>query len=126
MTRRDPLRHLREHGCQFVREGGEHSIWQNQPRTAVPRSRVIGKSKITPPSESASSLVFLRPLESFHGGFSLFHVEARGCPSTLPTEPGVMLPRVMLPGFSLVEPVSNRRIAKTIADWPVICCTELG
>ena len=27
MKRRDLLKHLRWHGCQFVREGGDHSIW---------------------------------------------------------------------------------------------------
>jgi hypothetical protein len=26
MKRRDLLKHLRRHGCQFVREGAEHSI----------------------------------------------------------------------------------------------------
>lgn len=25
MKRKDLLKHLRKHGCQFVREGGEHS-----------------------------------------------------------------------------------------------------
>jgi mRNA interferase HicA len=29
MKRRDLLRHLRQHGCEFVREGAEHSIWGN-------------------------------------------------------------------------------------------------
>ncbi|MBI3465111.1 MAG: type II toxin-antitoxin system HicA family toxin [Planctomycetes bacterium] len=44
MKRRDLLQHLRQHGCQFVREGGEHSIWENPAngtRTAVPRHREI-------------------------------------------------------------------------------------
>lgn len=29
MRRRDLLRHMSRHGCLFVREGGEPSIWQN-------------------------------------------------------------------------------------------------
>jgi len=44
VKRRDLLRHLSEHGCLFVREGGEHSIWENPAngrRTAVPRHREI-------------------------------------------------------------------------------------
>lgn len=44
MKRRDLLRHLRDHGCRFVREGGEHSIWENPVmgrRTSVPRHRDI-------------------------------------------------------------------------------------
>lgn len=44
MKRRDLLQHLRQHGCQFVREGGEHSIWENPTnnrRTSVPRHREI-------------------------------------------------------------------------------------
>jgi len=37
-------RHLREHGCAFVREGANHEIWtnlENGRRTAVPRHREI-------------------------------------------------------------------------------------
>jgi len=44
MKRRDLLRHLREHGCQLVREGAEHSIWENPDvgrRVSVPRHREI-------------------------------------------------------------------------------------
>lgn len=44
MKRRDLLRHLSQHGCRFVREGGEHSIWENPAtnrRTSVPRHREI-------------------------------------------------------------------------------------
>lgn len=44
MKRRDLLHHLRQHGYQFVREGGEHSIWENPTthrRTSVPRHREI-------------------------------------------------------------------------------------
>ena len=44
MKRRDLLNHLQRHGCRFVREGGDHSIWENpanRRRTAVPRHREI-------------------------------------------------------------------------------------
>lgn len=44
MKRRDLLRHLRDCGCRFVREGGDHSIWENPAnsrRTAIPRHREI-------------------------------------------------------------------------------------
>ncbi len=44
MKRRDLIRHLSQHGCILVREGGEHSIWQNPAnshRTSVPRHREI-------------------------------------------------------------------------------------
>jgi predicted RNA binding protein YcfA (HicA-like mRNA interferase family) len=44
MKRRDLLRHLLQHGRQLVREGGEHSIWENRAvtrRTWVPRHREV-------------------------------------------------------------------------------------
>ena len=44
MKRRDLLRHLRQHGCRLVREGSEHSIWENPAthrRTSVPRHSEI-------------------------------------------------------------------------------------
>ncbi len=44
MKRRDLLEHLRAQGCRFVREGAEHSIWENPRngrRTSVPRHREI-------------------------------------------------------------------------------------
>lgn len=40
MKRRDLIKHLRQQGCVFVREGGKHSIWENpanRRRTATPR-----------------------------------------------------------------------------------------
>jgi mRNA interferase HicA len=46
MKRRDLLRHLRQSGCRFVREGGDHSIWENPAngrRTAIQRHREIPK-----------------------------------------------------------------------------------
>jgi mRNA interferase HicA len=44
MKRRDLLRHLSQYGCQLLREGGEHSIWENPSnnrRTSIPRHREI-------------------------------------------------------------------------------------
>jgi mRNA interferase HicA len=44
VKRRDLLRYLSQHGCQLVREGSEHSIWENTlngRRTAIPRHREI-------------------------------------------------------------------------------------
>jgi mRNA interferase HicA len=44
MKRRDLIAHLQRDGCRFVREGGEHSIWENpanRRRTSVPRHREI-------------------------------------------------------------------------------------
>ena len=44
MMRRDLLRHLNQHGCALLREGGNHSWW-HQPtlnrRSAVPRYNEI-------------------------------------------------------------------------------------
>ena len=44
MKRLDFLRHLRECGCFFVREGGSHSWWENpilNKRSSVPRHSEI-------------------------------------------------------------------------------------
>lgn len=44
MKRRDLLKHLQNYGCKFVREGEEHSIWENpnkNRRTSIPRHREI-------------------------------------------------------------------------------------
>lgn len=44
MKRQDLLLYLRQQGCQLLREGGEHSIWENPAkhrRTAIPRHREI-------------------------------------------------------------------------------------
>ncbi|MBW2312207.1 MAG: addiction module toxin, HicA family [Deltaproteobacteria bacterium] len=38
------LKHLREHGCEFIREGGSHSWWLNpeqNKRSSVPRHSEI-------------------------------------------------------------------------------------
>ncbi len=46
MKRRDLIRYLSMHGCRLVREGGEHSIWENPTnnrRTSIPRHREIAE-----------------------------------------------------------------------------------
>lgn len=44
MKRTQVLKHLRDHGCVFVREGGSHSWWCNPKqnrRSSVPRHTEI-------------------------------------------------------------------------------------
>jgi predicted RNA binding protein YcfA (HicA-like mRNA interferase family) len=44
MKRRDLIRHLEAHGCVFVREGGNHTVYANPLRgkvSTVPRHREI-------------------------------------------------------------------------------------
>jgi mRNA interferase HicA len=44
MKRSDFISHLLRHGCVLVREGSNHSIWENpgnHRRTAVPRHREL-------------------------------------------------------------------------------------
>lgn len=44
MKRRDLVRHLRRHGCVLVREGSDHTIYENPAngrRAPVPRHREI-------------------------------------------------------------------------------------
>ncbi|MDD2328699.1 MAG: type II toxin-antitoxin system HicA family toxin [bacterium] len=44
MKRKELLRHLQDHGCVFVREGGSHSWWMNTSqnrRSSIPRHTEI-------------------------------------------------------------------------------------
>ena len=44
MKRRDLVRHLERHGCEFLREGGSHTVYVNRrTRTSstVPRHREV-------------------------------------------------------------------------------------
>jgi predicted RNA binding protein YcfA (HicA-like mRNA interferase family) len=44
MKRRDLIRHLEKHGCEFLREGGNHTVYVNRKAmkvTTVPRHREI-------------------------------------------------------------------------------------
>ena len=46
MKRRDLLRYLELHGCELLREGGNHSIYVNrqaQKVSAIPRHREINE-----------------------------------------------------------------------------------
>jgi mRNA interferase HicA len=46
MKRRDLIQHLQQKGCFLVREGGEHSIWENlnnKCRASIPRHREIAE-----------------------------------------------------------------------------------
>jgi predicted RNA binding protein YcfA (HicA-like mRNA interferase family) len=47
MKRTDLERNLRRQGCQFLREGGRHSIWWNPANrkvSSIPRHREINDS----------------------------------------------------------------------------------
>jgi mRNA interferase HicA len=47
MKRTELIRHLAQHGCLFVREGGKHTVYTNPANgsfTTVPRHRVIKKN----------------------------------------------------------------------------------
>lgn len=46
MKRRDLLRHLEKHGCQFLREGGSHTVYVNRTAskaTTIPRHNGINE-----------------------------------------------------------------------------------
>ena len=44
MKRLDLIRHLETHGCEFLREGGSHTIYVNRTKqvtSSIPRHREI-------------------------------------------------------------------------------------
>ncbi len=44
MKRRDLIRHIEQHGCELLREGGRHSVYVNRPKrksSSVPRHSEI-------------------------------------------------------------------------------------
>jgi len=46
LKRRDLLQHLEVHGCQLLREGGNHSVYVNRAKgkaSTVPRHREINE-----------------------------------------------------------------------------------
>jgi predicted RNA binding protein YcfA (HicA-like mRNA interferase family) len=46
MKRIDLIRHLEQHGCEFLREGGEHTVYINRAArtsSSVPRHREINE-----------------------------------------------------------------------------------
>ena len=47
MKRRDLLKHLEENGCEFLREGGSHTVYVNRMKrksTTIPRHREIDEN----------------------------------------------------------------------------------
>jgi len=47
MKRVDLIRHLEKHGAQFLREGGNHSVYVNRKSGKVSTVPVIAKSTIS-------------------------------------------------------------------------------
>lgn len=46
MKRTDLIRHIEQHGCEFLREGGNHTIYVNrgaQKSSSIPRHREINE-----------------------------------------------------------------------------------
>ena len=46
MKRRDLIRHLERHGCEFLREGSRHTVYVNRPKlksSAIPRHNEINE-----------------------------------------------------------------------------------
>jgi mRNA interferase HicA len=44
MKRKDLIKYLKSHGCQFVREGRAHSVWYNPGndcQTSIPRHNEV-------------------------------------------------------------------------------------
>ncbi|MGA1795182.1 MAG: type II toxin-antitoxin system HicA family toxin [bacterium] len=44
MKRQDLVRHIEKHGCEFLREGGNHTVYVNRKEkkaTTIPRHRDI-------------------------------------------------------------------------------------
>ena len=93
MKRRDLLAHLTRHGCRFVREGGDHSIWEN-PSNIHPtpsRDRRIHGPQDLPPFGRAHSIsnlstsgikllatAFSPKLAAFRAAFRRFDGQFRG------------------------------------------------
>ncbi|MFH0939947.1 MAG: type II toxin-antitoxin system HicA family toxin [Planctomycetota bacterium] len=47
MKRRDLIRHMENHGCEFLREGGSHTVYVNRKEkkvSTIPRHREIDKN----------------------------------------------------------------------------------
>ncbi len=47
MKRADLVRHLEQHGCEFLREGGRHTVYVNRAArksSTVPRHREINEN----------------------------------------------------------------------------------
>ena len=47
MKRRDLIRHLEKYGCEFLREGGDHTVYVNRGEkkaSTIPRHREIDEN----------------------------------------------------------------------------------
>ncbi|MCK4486493.1 MAG: type II toxin-antitoxin system HicA family toxin [Desulfobacterales bacterium] len=47
MKRRDLIRHLEKYGCEFLREGGDHTVYVNRREkkvSTIPRHREIDEN----------------------------------------------------------------------------------
>ncbi len=47
MKRKDLIRHLEKYGCEFLREGSNHSVYVNRPEkkvSTIPRHREIDEN----------------------------------------------------------------------------------
>jgi predicted RNA binding protein YcfA (HicA-like mRNA interferase family) len=47
MKRRDLIRHIESHGCEFLREGGNHTVYVNRVEkkvSTIPRHREIDEN----------------------------------------------------------------------------------
>lgn len=47
MKRRDLIKHLEENGCEFLREGGSHTVYVNKKKkkvSTIPRHREIDEN----------------------------------------------------------------------------------
>ena len=89
MKRRDLIRHLEQHGCELLREGGNHSIYVNRPAkkpSGVPRHTEINNDlakKLFPAlvlAALASGVVYADDWPGFRGPTGQGHSTARGLP----------------------------------------------
>ncbi len=70
MKRSDLLRHLEKHGCRFLREGANHTIYLNPANdriTAVERHREIDNNLCRKSASNSESLKFEQTTQV--GGF---------------------------------------------------------
>jgi mRNA interferase HicA len=56
LDRRELIRHLEDHGCEFVREGGNHTIYRN-PATGRIRSILRHREVSRTPPHARSAKV---------------------------------------------------------------------
>lgn len=64
MKRKALIRHLEEHGCEFLREGKKHTVYVNRGAQASLPFRDIVRSKIF--SRARSAAIFRFPIPRQH------------------------------------------------------------